>query len=323
MFKRVEKRRRKRQEEDDLSLDDELKEIMGFQDTDSEESDSDSEVESGSGASGDELDDKAGNNSELEERSDEGVDEQEEEEAEDPEVSVSNALTDPVYIVSVDPDVRACIVCPGKLLKGVNMVQTHRTSKAHERRYKQFKTIAATAGKNESAWIVLKRHAEDNPKLSLAPSTTRISKRGEKKKRYLERQKAKRENIKQLKAKQVAESSKLDQPSDSGKRNPSSNRKKESQKTNTTVSIVTPSKKRRKFVKSSNPGDTSLNQLTGDLVSKTIHRQPAASVVDTPTAQAVEGNGKKAVADIVRSTTERTLAARSKSSGRQKPSKVS
>jgi len=59
---------------------------------------------------------------------DEGDDSQDEDE--DPDVTVSAALEDPIYVVSVLPEVKACIVCPGKLLKGSNMVQAHRKSNA-------------------------------------------------------------------------------------------------------------------------------------------------------------------------------------------------
>lgn len=142
MLKRVEKRRRKREEEEMLGIDEEMKEIMGMHDTDSEESDSESESE---GESGSEAGSDAGGSEGGFDFGDEGsdafmddeevIDEQEddrgsESEEEDPEVSVAEALNDPVYIVSLEPDVRACIVCPGKLLKGSTMVDLHRTSNA-------------------------------------------------------------------------------------------------------------------------------------------------------------------------------------------------
>ena len=42
--------------------------------------------------------------------------------------SPSEALRDPVYVVSLDPDVRACILCKGKVIKGTPMSQVHKTS---------------------------------------------------------------------------------------------------------------------------------------------------------------------------------------------------
>ena len=138
MFKRVEKRRRKKEEEEELGLDEDMKEILGIQETDSEESASDSDDDSNDGPSdggeGVEFvriegagDDEGGDEEDQDADED---DSEEEEKEEDPNVTVSQALNDPVYVVSVLPEVKACIVCPGKLLKGVKMVQLHRTSKA-------------------------------------------------------------------------------------------------------------------------------------------------------------------------------------------------
>ena len=115
MLKRVDKRRRKKAEEEKLGLDEEVKEILGIQDTDSEESESESdEGEKEESAADEEM----------------NFGEDEEDEEEDPSITVSQALKDPLYIVSILPDVKACIVCPGKLLKTVKMVQLHRTSNA-------------------------------------------------------------------------------------------------------------------------------------------------------------------------------------------------
>lgn len=119
MFKRADKRRRKKEDEEKLFLDQEMKEILGIQDTDSEESDSDSdEGEEEERATNEEM-----NSGEEEE-------DEENDEEEDPSITVSQALKDPLYIISILPDVKACIVCPGKLLKSVKMVQLHRTSNA-------------------------------------------------------------------------------------------------------------------------------------------------------------------------------------------------
>ena len=109
MFKRVEKRRRRKEEEAETSLNEELKEIMGFNDTDSDEStsESDSSDEEGEFAQDDEGDDEG-----------------------DPKISVSQALLDPIFVVSLFPEVKACMVCPGKQLKGEKMVELHRISNA-------------------------------------------------------------------------------------------------------------------------------------------------------------------------------------------------
>lgn len=122
MFKRVDKRRRKKEEEEKLGLDEEVKEILGIQDTDSEESESDSDDGEEESVADEEM------NSGEEDEDDDEEDDEEEDPSES--VTVGQALKDPLYNVSVLPDVKACIVCPGKLLKSVKMVQLHRTSNA-------------------------------------------------------------------------------------------------------------------------------------------------------------------------------------------------
>ena len=126
MFKRVEKRRRKKEEEEKLGLDEEVKEILGMQDTDSEESESDSDSDQDEEEEKESLADNEEMNSGEEDEDEEDHDAEEE----DPSITVSQALKDPLYIVSVLPDIKACIVCPGKLLKSTRMVQLHRTSNA-------------------------------------------------------------------------------------------------------------------------------------------------------------------------------------------------
>jgi hypothetical protein len=120
MFKRVEKRRRKKEEEEKLGLDDDMKEVLGMQDTDSDESDSDSDSES-------EREFDAGV-----EKASEGSEGSEEEgadgESSTPELSVEDALEDPVYLVSLELDTKACIVCPGKVLKHPKMIEVHKAS---------------------------------------------------------------------------------------------------------------------------------------------------------------------------------------------------
>ncbi len=133
MFKRVEKRRLKKEEEEELGIDEDMKEILGIHDTDSEESASDSDSDSEGEEDNEEDDILADENESGEEGQSASEDEDEDEDnedAEDPNVTVRQALLDSVYVVSVLPEVKACVVCPGKLLKGVKMVQLHRVSNA-------------------------------------------------------------------------------------------------------------------------------------------------------------------------------------------------
>lgn len=43
-------------------------------------------------------------------------------------MSAAEALENPIYIVSLDPELSACVVCPGKLLKNTQMANAHFTS---------------------------------------------------------------------------------------------------------------------------------------------------------------------------------------------------
>ena len=49
-------------------------------------------------------------------------------EDDEPSISLPEALRDPVYVVSLDRDVRACILYKGKVIKGTPMSQVHKTS---------------------------------------------------------------------------------------------------------------------------------------------------------------------------------------------------
>lgn len=121
MFKRVERKRKRREEEEELGLDQDTKEIMGLNDTDSDESDSGSEHEI---AQSDNLDPDIGEDGDQEEDTaseDEGVDE-------DPPISVAEALKDPLYLISLDPTVHGCVLCKGKLIKNAGMATAHKNA---------------------------------------------------------------------------------------------------------------------------------------------------------------------------------------------------
>jgi hypothetical protein len=120
MFKRVEKRRRKKEEEEKLGLDEDAKEILGMHDTDSDESNSDSSSSTSTQDSPvpkDDLNTGPENNAS-------------DEEADNPPISVGDALRSPIYVVSIVADIRRCVVCPGKFLKNLQMAAAHETSDA-------------------------------------------------------------------------------------------------------------------------------------------------------------------------------------------------
>lgn len=130
MFKRVEKRLKRKQREDELGIDDDMKQVLGLNDTDSDESESDTDSEERS------VDGEFEGIQDVE--SDEAVeegdfDDEESDNDDEPErvlLTIEEALSNPIFIVSLDPDVRECIVCPGKQLKGAKMVEAHTSSNA-------------------------------------------------------------------------------------------------------------------------------------------------------------------------------------------------
>ena len=136
MFKRIEKRIRKKEKEEELGLDEDTKEMLGMNDTDSDESDSSSDSDSDGGSEDEGLhamggaqlggsDEEDGEEGGEEEGSEPASDEEDEDEDEEPPMSVSEALQNPLYLVSLEPEVKACVVCPGKLLKNPTMIDVH------------------------------------------------------------------------------------------------------------------------------------------------------------------------------------------------------
>ncbi|KAG1872253.1 hypothetical protein F4604DRAFT_1925873 [Suillus subluteus] len=150
MFKRVEKKRKKLEEEEELGIDEDMKELMGFNDTDSDESASDSDSSSDEHLDADEL---QSGEEDLEEAGDEMEDDDASDD-EEPPILLSEALRDPIYVVSLDPDVRACILCKGKVIKSTQMSTVHKASIAHTRRFERFKTSAAKYDPQSDAWQV-------------------------------------------------------------------------------------------------------------------------------------------------------------------------
>ncbi|KAG2365584.1 hypothetical protein BDR07DRAFT_632140 [Suillus spraguei] len=149
MFKRIEKKRKKLEEEEELGIDEDMKEFMGFDDTDSDESASDSDRSSDDHSDADQL---QSGEEDLEEAGDESLEEMEDDE--EPPISISEALRDPIYVVSLDPDIRACILCKGKIIKSTQMSTVHKASIAHTRRFERFKTSAAKCDPQSDAWPI-------------------------------------------------------------------------------------------------------------------------------------------------------------------------
>jgi hypothetical protein len=137
MFKRVEKRRRKKEEEEELGLDEEMKDVLGIHNTDSDESESDtdtesegeSESETGGGENVIGVKRKLESDAEDDEESEGEGSGKNDPSSKPPPISVQRALLDPLYNPSPDPNIRYCVVCPGKLLKNDRMARVHKNSK--------------------------------------------------------------------------------------------------------------------------------------------------------------------------------------------------
>ncbi|KAG6862520.1 hypothetical protein C0995_000068 [Termitomyces sp. Mi166 len=193
MFKRVEKRRRMKEEEEELGLDEDMKQVLGMNDTDSEESatDSDDSDSDGTGGSGDERD------QDLDEE-DRGLDQVGGDEGleELPMITIQEALRDPVYIISLEPSLKGCIVCPGKTLKGTKM--------AHRRRAKQFAALASGVDSRSNAWdLLIQQETKKNE--TQPPDTSGTSKRAQKRESRAALRKMRRDKQKaKAKAKKLA-----------------------------------------------------------------------------------------------------------------------
>ncbi|THV07284.1 hypothetical protein K435DRAFT_833637 [Dendrothele bispora CBS 962.96] len=175
MFKRVERKRKRREEVDKLGLDEETKEILGMHDTDSDESQSDPDSEPDEDEVQEEdqgFEDTASNTSN--------------EDDENPSIPIHSALLDPLYILSLEPQLtKGCVVCPGKFLKSKEMFETHVKSNAHTRRFKQFSKLVADVDPNEDAWSFsdkLRSSSMQSSPKQVATPTSALSKRAAKKK---------------------------------------------------------------------------------------------------------------------------------------------
>lgn len=142
MFKRVEKKLARRKKEEELGITEEIKGAIGLNDIDSDDSSSD-EGEASSSSSTPKISSKRKlslDDDELDASSDPGSERQVSGVSDDSEggdsdddepgvqMTVEEALHNPLYIVSIQPDIRGCIVCPNKVLKNDVMTSVHTRS---------------------------------------------------------------------------------------------------------------------------------------------------------------------------------------------------
>ncbi|CUA68534.1 hypothetical protein RSOLAG22IIIB_03572 [Rhizoctonia solani] len=173
MYKRINKRIKKKEEEEALGLDGETKEMLGMPETDSDESDSSDEDPSDGGSEESDGEGKAksgttgrrrnpkvifeGADSDIASLSGvemEGSEEDEEEAGDDegedqPPMSISEALNNPLYSIGKGSETQGCILCPGKELKHAKMASIHVESSSHLRRMKRFTALVTRVGDEE------------------------------------------------------------------------------------------------------------------------------------------------------------------------------
>jgi len=151
MFKRVDRRRKRKEIEERLGLDDDERGVFGLHDTDSSESESESDPsESASssatssdghrtqpkkkrkpGASPPSNDDESDENENEEPAADDEEDESGSggEYASALRLSIASSLKEPVRLIRTDPEAWVCTFCPGKILKHAAMVKVHEASR--------------------------------------------------------------------------------------------------------------------------------------------------------------------------------------------------
>ncbi|KAK7050836.1 hypothetical protein VNI00_004947 [Paramarasmius palmivorus] len=203
MFKRVDRKRKRKAEEEALGLDEEMKEILGMQDTDSDESDNSASEVDDEGDS----DSEAGDDEEINEEEDEIEDAEEDEESEPedeeeyrPTIPLHKAVSSPLYEIL---DATACLVCPGKVLKTPDLEDTHKKSKAcmiwfvsqfaHLRRFKRFTALAKDADQDANAWDIVDLMARED---TMKPIPSQSSVSSETTSKRAAKKKARREFIK-------------------------------------------------------------------------------------------------------------------------------
>ena len=145
MFKRVDRRRKRKEIEERLGLDDDERGVFGLHDTDSSESESDaseSASASSSSATSSTQPRKRRKRGTSSPSNDEGGEDEDGDSATDDEdeegssehgialrLTIASALKEPIRLILPDPEAWVCTFCPGKILKHEAMVKVHEASR--------------------------------------------------------------------------------------------------------------------------------------------------------------------------------------------------
>ncbi|KAF8630786.1 hypothetical protein AX15_002717 [Amanita polypyramis BW_CC] len=193
MFKRVEKRLKKREQVERLGIDDETRDILGLNDIDSSESDSGSEL---SGSDVNVFQDDVESSDDEDER---GSDEEDE----TPShfafqiFTAQQALEEPIYAHPTQRNAHLCAICPGKTLVSLQSIVQHQASKAHVRRSNNITKLAALPENADGSLTDLLQQLYGGPRPGSQPQEGGgTSKRAEKKQKAAARRKVEREKRK-------------------------------------------------------------------------------------------------------------------------------
>jgi len=135
MFKRVEKKLARKKEQEELGITEEIKEAIGINDLDSSSDESEASSSSSSPKFSSKrkrpLDDEevdASSDGQGSDVSDGPEDDDDDDYEVGVQMTIEEALHNPLFIVSIQPDIRGCVVCPHKLLKNDMMASVHMRS---------------------------------------------------------------------------------------------------------------------------------------------------------------------------------------------------
>ncbi|CAE6420509.1 unnamed protein product [Rhizoctonia solani] len=226
MYKRINKRIKKKEREEALGLDDETKDMLGIPETDSDESDSSDEEPSDGGSDesdvegatkplgarigqklgqlsesgGSDVESLSGMEDSEEEDEGEEMDEDVDEDEDEPPMTIPEALQNPLYSIQKGSEVQRCILCPGKELKHAKMASVHTESSSHLRRMKRFQALASRIGDEEEDPRLLVAALDESVRIAPKEKATKVS--NETKVSRKERRTAKRERRRERRAAQ-------------------------------------------------------------------------------------------------------------------------
>jgi hypothetical protein len=209
MFKRVDRRRKRKEKEERLGLDEDQLGVFGLHHTDSSESESDSS-DSASTSSSDGLAtqsrkkrkreasppsyDEDGEGEDGESATDGEEDEGNNDDGPHPRLTIASALNEPIRPDS-DSEAWVCAFCPGKTLKHATMVKVHEASRVridynhsvdialnlsqiHQQRLRRMQELAMNFSPDEDIQNVLAKSATDaQPKAGSETLSLRAQKR--------------------------------------------------------------------------------------------------------------------------------------------------